>query len=59
MTITTDYKIKNSSLLKKQAKSTVIQEYFLKYENQPIVLPSRFLPDEEFLKYHNEERFKG
>lgn len=58
MTITTDYKIKVSSLLLKQKKSKSIEDYFIKYENQDIILPSRFLPDIEFLKYHNEERFK-
>lgn len=58
LTITPDFKIKLSSVLKKQKKSESIKEYFLKYENQNIILPSRFLPDVEFLKYHNQERFK-
>ncbi|HMO40956.1 MAG TPA: HNH endonuclease [Saprospiraceae bacterium] len=58
LTITTDYKIKISPLLFKQKKSKSIEEYFLKLENQDIILPSRFLPDVEFLKYHNEVRFK-
>jgi putative restriction endonuclease len=58
MTITPDFQIKISSILKKQSKSEAIQDYFLKYENQHIILPSRFLPDAEFLKYHNQERFK-
>lgn len=58
LTITTDYKIKISSLLFKQKKSKTIEDYFLKYDNQEMILPSRFLPDIEFLKYHNESRFK-
>ena len=58
ITITTDYKIKVSPILLKQKKSKSIEDYFLKYENQDIILPSRFLPDIEFLKYHNEVRFK-
>ena len=58
LTITTDYKIKISSLLFKQKKSNSIEDYFLKYDNQDMILPSRFLPDIEFLKYHNESRFK-
>ncbi|CAN5293746.1 HNH endonuclease [soil metagenome] len=57
ITITPDFKIKVSSVLKKQNKDEVITNYFLKYENQPIILPSRFLPDEEFLIFHNEKRF--
>lgn len=58
ITITPDFKIKISSILKKQSKSEIIQDYFLKYENKDIIPPSRFLPDAEFLKYHNNERFK-
>lgn len=58
LTITTDYKIKISPLLFKQKKSKSIVEYFLKLDNQDIILPSRFLPDVEFLKYHNDVRFK-
>ena len=58
LTITTDYKIKISPILFKQKKSKSIEDYFLKYDNQKIILPSRFLPDVEFLKYHNENRFK-
>lgn len=58
LTITTDYKIKISPLLFKQKKSKSIGEYFLKLDNREIILPSRFLPDVEFLKYHNEIRFK-
>lgn len=58
LTITTDYKIKISPLLLKQKKSKSIEDYFTKYENQDIILPSRFLPDIEFLKYHNDVRFK-
>ena len=58
LTIDPDFKIKISSVLKKQLKSETIKDYFLRFENQPIILPSRFLPDIEFLKYHNQERFK-
>jgi putative restriction endonuclease len=57
LTITPDFKIKISSVLKKQSKIKSISEYFLKYDNQPIILPSRFLPDKEFLEYHNLKRF--
>lgn len=58
ITITPSYKIKISSILKKQNNNDVITEYFLRYENQEIKLPSRFLPAKEFLEYHNDERFK-
>lgn len=58
ITITPDFKIKVSPILLKQKKSKSIEEYFTKYNNQEIILPSRFLPDVEFLKYHNEVQFK-
>lgn len=58
MTITTDYKIKISPILYKKKNSKSIQEYFLNLDSQYIILPSRFLPDTEFLKYHNDVRFK-
>lgn len=58
ITISTDFKIKISPLLLKQKTSKSIEDYFVRYNNQDIILPSRFLPDIEFLKYHNEVRFK-
>jgi putative restriction endonuclease len=58
LTITTDYKIKISPLLLKQ-KTESAESFFHKYENKQINLPSRFLPNIEFLKYHNDERFKS
>ena len=59
ITIDTNYKIKISSILIKQKNLTSIEDYFVKYDGKEIGLPSRFLPDIEFLKYHNEERFKS
>jgi putative restriction endonuclease len=58
ITITPDYKIKIAPSLLKQDKSESIKGYFHQYEGKEIVMPTRFLPDVEFLKYHNEERFK-
>lgn len=57
ITVTPDYKVKVSKALKRNP-TKVIEEYFLAYENTSIHLPSRFLPDKEFLLYHNEVRFK-
>lgn len=57
ITITPDYKVKVSPLILKD-KNQHNLDFFEKLDNQPIILPSRFLPDIEFLKYHNEERFK-
>lgn len=58
ITITPDYKIKISNVLLKQKKTEALEKYFFQYDNKNIVLPSRFLPDIEFLKYHNEYRFQ-
>lgn len=58
ITITSDYRIRVSSVIKQQQASEVLNDYFLRYDNQIINLPSRFLPDPDFLKYHNEIRFK-
>lgn len=58
MTITTDYKVKISPILLKQKKSVFIEDYFSKYHDQKINLPLKFLPDIEFLKYHNDVRFR-
>jgi len=57
ITIMPDYTIKVSPTILKQKTQQMI-DYFGKFESQPIILPSRFLPDVEFLKYHNQERFK-
>ena len=58
LTITPDFKIKISPILKEQQKNDVtVQEYFLKYDDKDMFLPSKFLPDREFLEYHNNERF--
>ena len=58
ITITEDYRIKISSMLKKQGKNAFVFESFIRYDNKEMILPTRFLPDPEFLKYHHQERFK-
>ncbi len=57
ITVTPNYRIKVSPILLKDKKSNSIEQYFLQYENKEIILPTKFLPDTEFLKYHNKERF--
>ena len=58
LTITPDYQIKISSILLNQKNNKEGNEYFGKYENKKILLPNKYFPDKEFLKYHNQERFK-
>jgi len=57
ITITPDYIIRVSSELK-SSKKPIYQSFFEKYDGKEIILPSRFFPDPNFLKYHNHERFR-
>jgi len=57
MTITPEYQIRISSILSKQSGNPSIAENFIKFNHKPIILPSRFLPDPDFLTYHNQYRF--
>jgi putative restriction endonuclease len=58
ITIDPDYKIHISSILKKEKDNLGIKQAFLDYDKKMIILPSKFLPDPEFLAYHNKQRFK-
>jgi len=58
ITISTDFKIKVSPIIMKQKLTKVLEEYFVQYHNKDIILPSRFLPDPEFLAYHNKDRYQ-
>jgi len=58
ITITTDYKIKVSKHLFDLQKETAVVDLFMKYENQKINLPDKFLPTKEFLDYHFHNIFK-
>lgn len=57
ITITPDYKILLSDCIK-DSNEIAIKEFFIKYDNQSIILPDRFLPSKEFLEYHNNSIFK-
>jgi len=58
ITITPEFRIKVSQILLKQKKTDSLEKYFFQYENKEIILPTRFLPDVNFLKFHNENRFQ-
>ncbi|WP_258102832.1 HNH endonuclease [Marinoscillum sp. MHG1-6] len=57
ISISPDYKILISSELK-QSKTESARNYFQAYEGREIILPSKFLPDPEFLANHNTTRFR-
>lgn len=56
ITITPFYTIKISSVLKKDKRQKAVADYFLKYDNQSIIMPSRFLPDPDLLTLHNKRK---
>ncbi len=55
MTITPDMRVRLSSRLAKD--DDAIQAFFGRYENQPVRLPRRFLPDPILLKWHSKRVF--
>lgn len=57
ITITPDYKIQISDYLR-DLNEIVVKDFFIKYNNQSIILPDRFLPSKDFLEYHNDLIFK-
>ncbi len=59
ITITEDYKIKVSPILLKKEETRSIRQNFVQINNKKIILPKKFMPDPEFLKYHNHECFKS
>ncbi|MCX8524918.1 HNH endonuclease [Chryseobacterium formosus] len=58
MTITPDYKVKISNYFNDIQNDNSISDFFLKYDNQSISLPDRFLPSKIFLDYHYQNIFK-
>lgn len=58
ITITADFKIKVSNQLLKSKKENAVADLFLKYHNQSIILPDKFLPSKEFLDYHSKMIFR-
>jgi putative restriction endonuclease len=55
ITVTPDFKIKLSNKLKAEAKNKAVEKNFIRYQGQPIILPQKFMPHEEFLLVHNEK----
>ncbi|HFA52093.1 MAG TPA: HNH endonuclease [Bacteroidetes bacterium] len=58
ISIDTNFKIKIAKKLL-ASKDSKIEQYFKKYHDKEIILPSKFLPDEQFLAYHFNEKFRG
>ncbi|MFL9844068.1 HNH endonuclease [Flavobacterium rhizosphaerae] len=55
LTITPDYTVKISDTLNLEKENNL---FFSKYNKSKIFLPQKFLPNKEFLEYHNSKVFK-
>ncbi len=58
LTIMPDFKIKISKSIKRNNVDSAVQDFLLRYDGSEIKLPTRFLPDTTFLKYHNKNVFR-
>tara|TARA_R110002050_G_scaffold300786_1_gene472703 strand:+ start:40493 stop:41248 length:756 start_codon:yes stop_codon:yes gene_type:complete len=57
ITVSPDYKIIVSKYFNDYSNDKTVNEFFIKYNNQHIIKPERFLPTKEFLDYHFENIF--
>lgn len=57
ITIDNNFTILFSSKLRKYSKEKFYNDELFKFENRRILLPVKFLPNEEFLTYHNDVIF--
>lgn len=57
LTVTSELKVRVSPKLKVGHADKAAQDLLWRFENAPISLPRRFVPDENFLRYHNENVF--
>lgn len=58
ITINDDYRIELSPSIKKRRREISIHDFFIKYENQRISLPDRYIPDLKFLEWHKNNVFQ-
>ncbi|MBD0777996.1 HNH endonuclease [Maribacter sp. ANRC-HE7] len=57
ITVTPDFKIKVSDYFDDYLKEKSVNEFFIKYDNQNIIKPERFVPSQDFLEYHYQNIF--
>lgn len=57
ITVTPDFKVKISVFFNDYSKDKSVNDFFIKYNNQKILKPERFLPTKEFLDYHYQNIF--
>lgn len=59
ITVTPDYKIHVSTDISDVYNGAVVEKFFKNYANQQIALPEKFMPQKNFLSYHNEVIFQN
>ncbi len=59
LTITPEFKIKISKSIKRNDLDGALQDFLFRYDGSEIKMPTRFLPDTTFLKYHNKSVFRA
>lgn len=59
LTLTDDFRVLLSPKLQRMKLDTFVKSTFCTYENRPIKLPEKFVPDAVFLKHHRDEVFQG
>lgn len=58
ITITPDFKVLISKCFNDYSNENAVKELFVKYNNQSIILPDRFLPSKDFLDFHYQTIFR-
>jgi len=59
ITIGKDFTVKLASSIKTSKDDKAVENLFLKYEGVQIHLPEKFIPDTNFIAYHNQNIFQG
>jgi putative restriction endonuclease len=59
LTITPEFKIKISKSIKRDNIDSAVHDFLFRYDGSDIKLPTKFLPDANFLKYHNKSVFRA
>ena len=58
ITVSPDFKIIVSKYFNDYSNDKSVNDFFVKYDNQNIIKPERFLPNKDFLDYHFQNIFK-
>jgi putative restriction endonuclease len=57
ITVTPEFRILISKYFDDYSNDRAVNDFFKKYQNQPIILPDRFFPGKEFLDFHYNSIF--